>query len=109
LKATDGDQEPLVFSAVGLPIGATLVSGPAYGQATINWTPAAGDVGKYTILVMVTDIGNGNTAQPLTDQQTFSLVARTSNQSPVWVAAANQTVAEGQSLTVPLQAVDPDG
>jgi len=62
LKASDGDQDPLTFSAVGLPAGATLSPGTAYGQAVITWTPAAADVGKYTMLVTVADNGNGTPA-----------------------------------------------
>src|SRR5262249_44391432 len=46
--------------------------------------------------------------QVLKDQQPFILNVRTSNQAPVWVSAADQTIGEGQILTAHVQAVDPD-
>ncbi len=41
VTATDGDQQPLTFSALGLPGSATLTPSTAYGQADITWTPTA--------------------------------------------------------------------
>jgi len=104
IQAGDGDQESLIFSAVGLPGNASLTPGQAYGQAVVSWTPTTADVGNYTVLARVTDSGNGDPAQPLSDQQTFSLVVRTSNQAPVWVSSADQTAPAGQTLAIQLRA-----
>ncbi len=104
LTATDGLQDPLTFSAMGLPGAATLTPAVPYGQAVINWTPTAADVGRYTILVSATD--NDNDAS---DQQTFTLVVATSDQPPVWLPAPNLSVSADQTLTAQVQAVDPDG
>jgi hypothetical protein len=101
-KATDGDQDQLTFAAAGLPAAAVVSSG------VLNWTPTASDVGKYPVLVTVTDNGNGDPNHPLKDQQTFTLTVRTSNQAPVWVSAGDQTAPEGQTLTAHFKAVDPD-
>src|SRR5207237_4439781 len=92
LVAADLDQDPLTFSAIGLPGNASLTSGSVYGQGIINWTPNAGDLGKYAVLVKVADSGNGNPTQVLSDQQGLTLVVRTGNQAPVFVPAGNPTV-----------------
>src|SRR5262249_3957644 len=108
ISAHDGDQDPLSFTALGLPAGATLTPASVYGQAAINWTPTAGDVGRYTIVVTVADNGNGDHTLVLTDQQTFTIVVRPGNQAPVLLPVGDQTVPAGQALTVPLQATDPE-
>src|SRR5438128_451676 len=72
----DDDDGALDFTATGLPGGAILTPNAAYGQAIINWTHAAGDVGRFTVLVSVADNGNGNSTAALSDQQPFTLVVR---------------------------------
>ena len=109
IKATDADQDPLTFSATGLPPDAVMSSNGIYGQTVLSFTPTAADIGKYSILVSVHDSGDGNSANALSDQQLFTLNVRTSNQAPAWVTAGDQTVTTGQTLTVNLKAVDPDG
>src|SRR5262249_49800242 len=89
--------------------GATLTPAGVLGRAVVNWTPTADDVGRYTVLVQVADGGNGGAGAPLGDQQTFTLVVRTSNQAPVWLPAGNPSVPEGQPFSVRFQALDPDG
>ncbi len=109
LQATDLDQQPLTFTATGLPDGATIVPSAIYGQASVSWVPTADEVGDYGVTFVVTNTGNGNPALVASDQQTIHLVVRTSNQAPVLQNPGNQTVAEGQPLTVTLAATDPDG
>ncbi|MCB1942331.1 MAG: putative Ig domain-containing protein, partial [Candidatus Accumulibacter sp.] len=108
IQAGDGDQEPLAFSAVGLPGNASITPAPAYGRAVVNWTPTTADIGNYTILVKVADGGNGDPAQSLSDQQTFTLAVRTSNQAPAWISSADPLAPAGQTLALPLLAVDAD-
>src|SRR5262249_53871652 len=67
LAATDLDQTPLTFAVQGLPAGATLTPSSVYGRATVTWTPTAADVGRYSVLVTVTDDGNGDAAKALGD------------------------------------------
>jgi len=109
IHATDGDQNPLTFSALGLPAGATLTPSSTYGDAVVTWTPALGDVGRSTVVFQVADNGNGNPADVLSDQRSINLIVRLTDQAPVLLPVGEQTVAQGQTLTVPLQATDPDG
>jgi hypothetical protein len=57
LQASDLDQDPLRWSAEGLPPGAELSAGAAYGQATLSWTPTADDLGRHDLELVVTDSG----------------------------------------------------
>ena len=110
LQASDLDQQPLTFSAVGLPADATITPSTFYGQANINWVPTAAEAGVYGVTFQVTNDGNGNPALAATDQETIHLVVRASNQAPVLQNPGTQTIAEGQTLaTLPLSATDPDG
>src|SRR5206468_4506272 len=44
LQANDGDQDPLTFSAFGLPVGAALTPSATY-EAVVSWMPSASDIG----------------------------------------------------------------
>src|SRR5262249_39030965 len=79
VSANDGDQDTLSFTASGLPAGASLTPSGVYGQAVINWTPAADDVGRYTVLITVADNGNGDPTLVLKDQRTFTLAVHITN------------------------------
>ncbi|MBP6708625.1 MAG: hypothetical protein KA223_05655, partial [Candidatus Accumulibacter sp.] len=57
LQASDLDQDPLRWSVEGLPPGAELSAGAAYGQATLSWTPTADDLGRHDLELVVTDSG----------------------------------------------------
>ncbi|HEY2542331.1 MAG TPA: putative Ig domain-containing protein, partial [Gaiellaceae bacterium] len=102
LHASDLDQDPLQFSAQGLPTNATLVAGVVYGTAVFTWTPAAADAGTHPVTFTVTDSTGGS------DSATINIVARATNAAPVLLPVGNQTVAEGGSLDLALAAVDPD-
>src|SRR5262249_10212675 len=104
VRTTDADQDALHFSLSGLPAQATLTPGVTDGTAVVSWTPAVGDTGDHTVTVTVTDDGNGGVAPILSDSRTFHLVVRTSDQAPVVGTVANQTVAEGATLSLQLTA-----
>jgi YD repeat-containing protein/VCBS repeat-containing protein len=108
LHASDCDQDPLSFTVQGLP-GQVLSPASAYGSENVTWTPTAADIGTIPVTFQVSDNGNGNPALAASDQQTIHVVVRTSNQAPVLAPVGNQTVTEGQTLTVSLSATDPDG
>ena len=103
VRASDLDQDPLLFSATGLPAGATLTPGLQYGSAVFEWTPNAADLGEYAITFKVTDSTGG------TDQRSIVLKVRTSNAAPLLLPLGDQTVAEGATLTLNLAASDADG
>ncbi len=108
LGASDLDQKPLTYSLTGLPVGATLTPSSTYGQATFRWTPNVVDIGSHQVTFRVTDDGNGNSAIRLFAEQTIHFVVRASNRAPTLNAIGNPTVAEGQTLTINLNANDPD-
>ena len=109
LYATDLDQQPLTFSANGLPAGATITPSHTYGQAVVSWVPTAADAGTYAVTFVVTNTGNGNPTLVASDQQTINLVVRANDQAPVLANPGDQSVVEGQTLTITLAATDPDG
>ncbi len=109
LYASDLDQQPLTFSASGLPAGATITPSNTYGQAVVSWVPTVADAGIYGVTFLVTNTGNGNPTLVASDQQTIHLVVRSDDQAPVLANPGNQSVVEGQTLIVTLQATDPDG
>src|SRR5262249_59783283 len=66
LSARDGDQDALIFSALGLPATASLTPSAVYGQAVITWTPTVADLGqRFAVIATVADDGNGGTTPVL--------------------------------------------
>ncbi len=92
----------LTFSLdAGAPAGATI--NPNTGL--FSWTPTeAQGPGSYSITVRVTDDGD----PALSDTTTFSIEVGEQNQPPVFEAVDDQTVGEGQTLSLTLRATDPD-
>jgi hypothetical protein len=97
LSATDADGDSIVYSAIGLPAGATL--NPASGA--FSWSPTAGQVGSYDVAFIASD-GRGGTAARI-----VAYVVST-NQAPVISAIGDKTVAETQLLAFTVSAIDAD-
>ena len=108
IRVTDLDQDALTFSALGLPSGATLTRSSVYGEAVLNWSPTAANIGEHTITLNVTDSGNGNASRSLTDSRTIVLKVRASNARPSLDPIGAQTVAEGSAISLQMQATDAD-
>ena len=108
VRARDLDGEDLAFGMTGLPAAATLTPGAAYGTVILAWTPTAVDAGSYTVTVNVADTGNGNPGWEASDSVQCTLIVRGTNVAPV-LGVADQTIAEGQTLTLALAATDDDG
>ena len=53
VNVADMDEDALAYELSGLPAGAAIVPSPVYGQAHIQWTPQAGDIGTYDVTVTV--------------------------------------------------------
>ena len=102
LSATDADSptQPLVFSASGLPLGATF--DPT--TRTFSWTPTeAQGPNTFTGLTFTVNDGQGGT-----DSETISITVNQVNQAPVLGTIGNKTVQVGQNLTFTISATDAD-
>ncbi len=97
--AVDPDGDALTYAAVRLPPGAVFDS----RDNVLRWTPGADAAGRYSELeLLVTD---GLTAVT----RLFSVVVTDVNRAPVFDAPTVQTVREGETLFLELEATDPDG
>ncbi len=108
VRVTDPDQDPLTFSATGLPSGATFAGTNIYGVAQFSWTPTVNDAGTSTITLNVTDSGNFGAGAPASGSETIHLVVRASNTSPQLVTVSDQTIGQNQPLNFTLFGSDPD-
>jgi hypothetical protein len=68
LSAQDPDGDALAFSATGLPATA-LLGDAGNGTGTIDWVPAAGEVGVYDVTLSVGDAGT----PPESDAESFTI------------------------------------
>ena len=109
IRASDLDQDPLTFAAQGLPTGATITPGIAYGTAVFAWTPDATQGGNYDVGFTVTDNGNNGAGAIGNDQQTIRITARATNAAPLLLPIGNQTLQEGAPFQLQIQALDTDG
>ncbi len=96
LSGSDPDSDPISFSATGLPAGLTI----NMATGVISGTPAT--AGTYTVTATITD-------GSLSQSRTFSWTVTSVNRAPVYAQPANQTSAEGASVSITLTASDPDG
>ena len=102
VSATDADGDPLTFTTVNaLPGFAQLVNN-GNGTATLTFNPASTDQSTYAISVIAKDNHSG------ADTTSFTLVVN-SNYVPVAASVSNQSMAEGDSLFIPVSANDQDG
>jgi parallel beta-helix repeat protein len=96
VSATDPDGDALIYTASPLPTGATFTS------QTLSWTPTVTQAGSYPVTFSVSD-------GTLTDSESVTITVVNVNQPPVLSPVGNQTVNEGQLLSVTVSATDPDG
>ncbi|HLF95639.1 MAG TPA: putative Ig domain-containing protein [Methylococcaceae bacterium] len=111
-SATDPDGNPVTIAAAPLPTGAS------FDGSAFVWTPAAGSAGSYDIAFTATD----QPADPSQAKSTVTSVGITvtatpppppppaSNQAPslVLTPSGDQTVTEGQAVSIAASATDPD-
>jgi hypothetical protein len=104
LSSTEGPPPSVTYAATGLPEGA------AFDTATglFSWTPTFVQAGQYVLHFSATDDGDG-TGQPLTTSLTIPVEVRNANRAPVVPAIADQTVAKGEVLQLPVTITDADG
>lgn len=98
--ATDPDKEDegkLVYTAQGLPEGATFDA----ATLTMNWTPTYDQSGEYAITFSVSD-GEFKVDQPVT------ITVNHVNRAPELAAVETQTLDENKAWSLALNASDPD-
>ncbi len=104
--ATDGNQDPLVFSLANKPGFATFTDN-GNGTASLQLAPGFSDAGAYNLTVSVND-GDA------TDSREFIVTVRDVNRAPVvnvtpLSPAYEATSAAGRSISLLAAASDPDG
>ena len=132
VMVSDLDQDKLNYVLQGLPSSAKLTQGTRYGEAMLEWTPTAAEIGAYHASLVVTDSGlpaeNSGYAipeQPVANITSldFDIEVKASNTAPDLLTAlvngnavdASGTAAiaiaakEGELLNVQLTARDSDG
>ena len=90
-QAVDPGGAALTFSSDLLPPGAAL--DPKTGAFT--WTPDFTQAGSYPGVTLTANDGHGGTASA-----SFAITVTNTNRAPVVTAIADQTIAEGATLTV---------
>lgn len=102
LTASDPDGDFPDFSITGLPAFGTFVDN-GDGTATLTFNPGATDAGNYPMTVTVTD------DLLATDSETFTLSVGNVNAPPELDTVADQTMDENTTLSLTINAVDPNG
>ncbi len=100
LAATDPDGEPLEFGAIGLPTGLSLDSATGQLGGILAYSASLGS--PYAVTVTVSD-------GALADTTSFTWSVADRNGSPELTVTPDQSSAEGEVVSVQLQASDPDG
>jgi hypothetical protein len=95
--ATDPDNDPLTYSATGLPPGLTINPTTGVISGTISFTAT----GIYTVTVTASD-------GSLSDSKTFTWKVSNTNRQPT-VSAPDRLNAENDTVSYPTTASDPDG
>jgi len=99
VSGTDPNGRALVYSATGLPTGATFV------ERRFAWTPASNQVGSYQVTFTVS---NDQTQASETVTITVEAAA-VPNSAPVLGVIGNKSIPENQTLTFSVSATDADG
>lgn len=100
VSATDIENDGLTFSATNLPGGLTINTATGEISGTIT-----GEPNVYAVTVTVTDDGTPNES----DDQTFDWTVHPPNRPPVIIAIGNQNHYEGETVSVDIDATDPEG
>jgi len=98
VNAVDPDGDSLVYSTGDLPNGATFDP----EMKTFTWTPDLDQAGDYEITFFVTDGTAG-------DQEVLLIHVGNTNQGPTIADIPDQTIGEGETATIIVEATDNDG
>ena len=97
LVGSDADGDALTYAVEGAPAGSSL------SGSTFTWEPSHTQAGEYSVSFTVADEHGG------VAQETITITVGETNQAPTLEAIGDQTVAEGNLLTIPLVGSDADG
>lgn len=101
VSASDGDGDPITLTTSTLPNGASFIDN-GNGTGDFSWTPTSEQSGSYDITFTASD----GTA---TDDEVVTITVNDVNLPPVLVDLTDQSVDEGQLLTIDVDATDPEG
>ncbi|MBI4711705.1 MAG: putative Ig domain-containing protein [Planctomycetes bacterium] len=100
ISATDPEGQPLVYSATGLPSGATFTP----STKTFAWAPDYTQAGVYPgVKFRATDIGG------LYAEESITITVNNVDRPPVLTQPPDKSVDEQMNLAFTLAATDPDG
>ena len=103
LTPLEGTAPTISYTVSGLPAGATFDP-----QTDIfNWQTGYTDAGRYLVTFTATNDGDG-TGVPLSATVSVPITIINVNRAPQITFIANQAVNDATTLTLPVQAVDPD-
>ena len=103
ILASDPDEDPLTYSATGLPDGLSIDPSSGLISGTISYTASSGSV--YSVRVTVTDSGDLVNS---TDVD-FTWTVNDVNGPPVVSVPDDQTSSEGSVISLQIEASDPEG
>ena len=98
VNATDPDGDDLTYSATNLPDGATFDN----TTRTFSWTPTFEQAGTYPGVHF--EVSDGE----LTNWTSITIIVNDTNRLPELEEITDQTVGETETLTVDVNATDPD-
>jgi Putative Ig domain len=107
VSVRDADQDPLTFTAQGLPAGAGLTPLAQYGQAVLGWTPTAADLGVHDVSVEVTDSGLGPRDAGYAQDPAAALVPNSAAQTVRVIVRMADAAPELIGLRIDGEAADP--
>lgn len=99
VSASDPDHNPLTYSVIDAPSGASFNN----STGEFSWTPTYIQAGSYNLTFNVSD-GNVGTAS-----ETIAITVSNVNRAPVLATIGNKTVSENSNLTFTISATDADG
>lgn len=98
ISAIDPDGDTVTYSAINLPVGATIDS----QTGKFNWTPGYTQAGKYIVTFIASD-------GTLSAGETITITVNNINGPPVFEPIGDKTINRLKLLRFYIRATDPDG